>query len=50
MFKPLINDGETTVDVNDEIHKQKVVNDFEREDIRLDEEDQIIEAGTINQI
>lgn len=27
-----------------------MVNDFDKEDIKLDEEDQIIEAGTINQI
>ena len=39
-----------TVDINDEIYKQNVVNDFERKDIKLDEEDQIVEAGTIDQI
>ena len=33
LFKPLIDDGVTSVDVDDEIYKQNVVNDFERKDI-----------------
>ena len=49
LFKTISQDG-ISVDINKEIYKQNGINEYERADISMEEDDHLIEPGTINQI
>lgn len=49
LFKTISQDG-ISVDIDKEIYKQNGINEYERADISMEEDDHLIEPGTINQI
>ena len=50
VFKSLDKNSKVYIDVESEIYKQNGVNEYKREDILLEEQDQTISPGSINQI
>ena len=47
MFKSLDPSGSISFNIEDEIYKQNGVNTYDRTDLKLEEEDQLVQPATI---